>query len=145
MPAHRLSDWLADSTLGPLCHASRHTRELQRIFFDSAPRPLAQATRVRMLKDGTLYLSAENAAIAAKLRQLVPRLLITIRERVPEVTVIRVEAQVAAAESKLPTNVKKKSLSIETIDNFEKAAAAMPDSELKSALAALARRHRRQT
>ena len=98
-----------------------------------------------MLKDGTLYLSAENAAIAAKLRQLVPRLLITIRERVPEVTVIRVEAQVAAAGSKLPTNVKKSPLSIETIDNLEKAAAAMPDSGLKSALAALARRHRRQT
>lgn len=145
MPAHRLSAWLANGTLGPLCHASRHTRELQRIFFDSAPRPLAQATRVRMLKDGTLYLSAENAAIAAKLRQLAPRLLITIRERVPEVTVIRVEAQVATAGSKPPTNVKKEPLSVETIDNFEKAAAAMPDSGLKSALATLARRHRRQT
>jgi predicted nucleic acid-binding Zn ribbon protein len=145
MPAHRLSTWLANSTLGPLCHASRHTRELQRIFSDSAPRPLAQATRVRMLKDGTLYLSAENAAIAAKLRQLAPRLLITIRERVPEVTVIRVEAQVATGGSALSSHPKKKPLTIETIGNFEKAAAAMPESGLRSALAALARRHRRQS
>jgi hypothetical protein len=127
MPAHRLSTWLANSTLGPLCHASRHTRELQRIFFDSAPRPLAQA------------------ASAAKLRQLAPRLLITIRERVPEVTVIRVEAQVATGGSALSSHPKKKPLTIETIGNFEKAAAAMPESELRSALAALARRHRRQS
>ena len=142
MPAHRLSTWLANSTLGPLCDASRHTRELQRIFFDSAPRPLAQATRVRMLKDGTLYLSAENAAVAAKLKQLVPRLLIAIRERVPDVTVIRVEAQVATGASELRENAKKIPLTIETIDNLDKAAAAMPESEVKSALAALARHHR---
>ncbi|MND06220.1 hypothetical protein D3C83_274850 [compost metagenome] len=63
----------------------------------------------------------------------------------PEVTVIRVEAQVAAAGSGLSTNAKKKPLTVETIDNFEKAAAAMPDSGLKSALAALARRHRRRS
>jgi hypothetical protein len=98
-----------------------------------------------MLKDGTLYLSAENAAIAAKLRQLVPRLLIAIRERVPEVTVIRVEAQVGAGGSEPPANPKKKSLAIETIDKFEEAAAAMPESGLKSALAALARHQRRQS
>jgi hypothetical protein len=97
-----------------------------------------------MLKDGTLYLSAENAAIAAKLRQLAPRLLIAIRERVPEVTVIRVEAQVATGADELPTNPKKKPLTIETIDNLDRAAAAMPESGLKTALAALARRHRRQ-
>ena len=145
MPAHRLSAWLANGTLGPLCHASRHTRELQRIFFDSAPRPLAQATRVRMLKDGTLYLSAENAAVAAKLKQLVPRLLVAIRERVPEVTVIRVEAQVAAGASDLQKNAKKAPLTIETIDNFDKAAAAMAESGLKSALVALARHHRSKT
>jgi hypothetical protein len=97
-----------------------------------------------MLKDGTLYLSAENAAIAAKLRQLVPRLLIAIRERVPEVTVIRVEAQVAAGTDELRKSAKKQPLTLETIDNFEKAAAAMPDSEVKSALAALAQHHRPQ-
>lgn len=145
MPAHRLRTWLANSTLGPLCDASRHTRELQRIFFDSAPRPLAQAARVRMLKDGTLYLSAENAAVAAKLKQLVPRLLVAIRERVPEVTVIRVEAQVAAGASELQKSAKKVPLTIETIDNFDKAAAAMPESGLKSALVALARHQRRKT
>jgi hypothetical protein len=97
-----------------------------------------------VFKDGTLYLSAENAAVAAKLRQLVPRLLIAIRERVPEVTVIRVQVQVAPGAQGMGRNAKKAPLSIETIAKFDRAAAAMPGSELKAALAALVRHHRRR-
>ena len=141
MPTQRLSTLLATGTLGPLCDESRRMRELQRIFFDSAPPPLARATRVKALRAGTLYLSADNVAVAAKLRQLAPRMLTAIRDRVPEVNGIRVVVQVTADE--LRENTKKTPLSIETIENFEKLAAAMPDSELKSAVGALARHHRR--
>jgi hypothetical protein len=143
MPAHRLSTLLANGTLGPLCDASRRTRELQRIFFDATPHPLAQATRVRLLKDGTLYLSADNAAVAAKLRQLVPRLLIAIRERVPEVTLIHVETQVATDATEFSKNAKKAALSLETLEKFDRATSRMAKSELKVALAALVRHHRR--
>lgn len=143
MPAHRLSALLANGTLAPLCDASRRTRELQRIFFDAAPRPLAQVTRVRLLKDGTLYLSADNAAVAAKLRQLAPRLLIAIRERVPEVTLIHVETQVATGATELAKNAKKAAFSVETLEKFDKASDAMANSELKTALTALVRHHRR--
>ena len=143
MPTQRLSALLAGGTLGPLCDESRRMRELQRIFFDSAPPPLARVTRVKALRAGTLYLSADNAAVAAKLKQLAPRLLTAIRERAPEVNGIRVEVQVTATADELRKNTRKTALSIETIENFEKLAAAMPDSDLKSALGALARRHRR--
>jgi hypothetical protein len=142
MPTHRLSALLAGATLGPLCDASRRTRELQRVFVDSVPASLARSVRVKTLRGGTLFLSADNVAVAAKLRQLVPRLLTTIRERVPEVNEIRVEAQVNAGEDMLRIHAKKSGLSIETIEKIEKAATAMPDSELKSALAALVRHHR---
>jgi hypothetical protein len=142
MPTHRLSALLAGATLDPLCDASRRTRELQRVFVDNVPAPLARSARVKTLRGGTLYLSADNVAVAAKLRQFVPRLLLTIRERVPEVTGIRVEAQVNAGEDVLRKHAKRPELSLETIKKFEKAAAAMPDSELKSALTALVRRRR---
>ena len=143
MPTQRLSALLAGGTLATLCDESRRMRELQRVFFDSAPPPLARVTRVKALRAGTLYLSADNGAVAAKLRQLAPRLLTAIRERVPEINGIRVEVQVIATADELRKNTRKTALSIETIENFEKLAAAMQDCDLKSALGALARRHRR--
>jgi hypothetical protein len=143
MPAQRLSTLLASGTLGPLCDASRRVRELQRVFFDSAPPSLARATRVKALRAGTLYLSVDNVAVAAKLRQLAPRLLTAIRDKVAEVNGIRIEVQVSGTADELQRNTKKKPLTIETIENFEKLAAALPDSGLKSALGTLARHHRR--
>jgi hypothetical protein len=95
-----------------------------------------------MVRAGTLYLSADNVAVAAKLRQIAPRLLKAFRERVPEITGIRIEAQVNAGAQELRKNSNKAALSIETIGNFERLAAAMPESELKSALGALVRHHR---
>lgn len=142
MPTQRLSALLATGKFSPLCDESRRMRKLQRVLLDSAPSPLARATRVTMVRAGTLYLSADNVAVAAKLRQIAPRLLTAFREWVPEVTGIRIQAQVSAGAQGLRNNPKKTALSIETIENFEKLAAAMPESELKAALGALARRHR---
>jgi hypothetical protein len=80
--------------------------------------------------------------VAAKLRQIAPRLLTAFRERVPEVTGIRIEAQVNAGEDAVRNRPKKADLSIETIENFEKLAAGLRASELKSAVGALVRHHR---
>ena len=142
MPTQRLSALLATGKFSPLCDESRRMRYLQRVFLDSAPTSLARAARVTMVRAKTLYLSADNVAVAAKLRQIAPRLLTAFRERVPEVTGIRIEAQVNAGGD-IPRNRPKKSaLSIETIENFEKLAACLPASDLKSAVSALVRRHR---
>jgi hypothetical protein len=142
MPTQRLSSLLASGKFSPLCDESRRIRKLQRVFLDSAPLSLARAARVTMVRAGTLYLSADNVAVAAKLRQIAPRLLKAFRERVPEVTGIRIEAQVNAGAQEVRKNSNKAALSIETIGNFERLAAAMPESELKSALGALVRHHR---
>jgi hypothetical protein len=45
----------------------------------------------------------------------------------------------------LRNNSKKRPLTIETVENFEKLAAAMADSELKTAVSKLIRRHRRRS
>jgi hypothetical protein len=145
MPAQRLSTFLSSGTLGSLCDASERVRELQRVFFDSAPPSLAPAARVQALRAGTLYVSVDSAAVAAKLRQLAPRLLTAIHARVPEVNGIRIAVQVSAGAGVLRNNSKKRPLTIETVENFEKLAAAMADSELKTAVSKLIRRHRRRS
>jgi hypothetical protein len=142
MPTHRLSALLANSKFSPLSDESRRVRSLQRVFLDSAPASLARAARVTMVRAKTLYLSADNVAVAAKLRQIAPRLLTAFRERVPEVTGIRIEAQVNAGENAVRNRPKKADLSIETIENFEKLAAGLHASELKSAVDELVRHHR---
>jgi hypothetical protein len=142
MPTQRLSALLAAGKFSPLCDESRRMRELQRVLLDSAPLSLAQASRVTMVRSATLYLSADNVAVAAKLRQITPRLLRAFRERVPEVTGIRVEAQVSERERRLRNDPNKTALGVETIDNFERLAAQVPDAGLRSALETLVRRHR---
>lgn len=142
MPTQRLSALLATGKFSPLCDESRRMRSLQRVFLDSAPPSLARSARVKMVRAKTLYLSADNVAVAAKLRQIAPRLLASFRERVPEVTGIRIEAQVNAGSDAVRNSPKKAALSSETIEHFEKLAGALSDSELKSALRALVRRHR---
>lgn len=142
MPTQRLSQLLASATFSPLRDESRRVQELQRVFLDSAPPPLAQAARVTMVRAGTLHLSADNVAVAAKLRHIAPRLLRAIRERAPQVNGIQVQAQVNASGTELRENTKKAALSVETIENFNKLASDMRASEVKSALTALVRHHR---
>lgn len=144
MPAQKIGSWLASGELGALSGKAQRLAELQQIFFDSAPPSLAQASRVKNYRAGTLFLSADNAAVAAKLKQLAPRLLVNIQIRVPEITGIRVEVQVRAPPSERQARIKNSSLSADTIEIFRKLSEAIPESTLKAALNNLVRRHRRR-
>jgi hypothetical protein len=85
---------------------------------------------------------AENAAIAAKLKQLAARLLVAYQKQRCEVTSIRIEVQVReAADAPQPAREPKR-LSIETIENLDKLASQLDDSPLKQALTTLAGRQR---
>jgi hypothetical protein len=104
---------------------------------------LTQACCVKQLRDGTLTLLAENAAIAAKLKQLAARLLDSYQKQRCEVTAIRIEVQVREAAAAPATAREPKRLSIETIENLEKLAEGLEDSPLKQALTTMAARQRR--
>jgi hypothetical protein len=67
---------------------------LQRVYVASVPRELAGRSRVAYEREGTVVVTADNGAIAAKLRHLAPRIVLEIVKSVPEVTAIRVEVQV---------------------------------------------------
>lgn len=142
MPAaHRIAAFLSSGQLQALTRKARRLLELQQVYLVAAPSRLAEASHIKNFRAGVLYLSADNAAVAAKLRQIAPRLLVSIRKREPEITGIQVDVQVTTRPPDLLTQLKKRPLSAETIEDFRKLAEAVSDPELKSALAGFARRH----
>lgn len=142
MPAHRIGKLLAiPGELKALYDKAQHLLRLQQVFSESAPSSLAQASRVKNYREGTLFILADSAAVAAKLRQLAPRLLVNIQKQEPQITGIQVAVQVSGSQNGLDSVSKNNELSIDSIEKFKKLSEAIPDSPLKSALANLVRRH----
>lgn len=73
---------------------------LQRLYEQVAPPSLGRSSRVLQLEQKTLLLAADNSAIAAKLRQLVPTLIQQLRDKGCEVTGIQVRVQVIVPTAK---------------------------------------------
>lgn len=95
MQARSLEDCLkADGGLARLSgHAARLLR-LQRLFESAVPKPLVRGARVANLKLGKLIVHADNGAVAAKLRQIIPTLVdVFLNNEVAEVTGIEVKVQ----------------------------------------------------
>ena len=67
--------------------------ELQQVFFEIAPRQLAQFCTLGAFSEGNLTICASNGAIGAKVRQVVPSLLRKFQARGYEVTAIRIAVQ----------------------------------------------------
>ena len=143
MPARKLDFYInASKRLRSLAADARRLAQLQQVFLQHAPPSLTRASHVSQLRAGTLFLLAENAAIAAKLRQLAPRLLTTFQIQGVEVTSIRIEVQVRDGSAPAQTPRKIRPLSVETIENLQHLAEALDDSPLKQALTSLAAHQR---
>jgi len=145
VPVQKIGDVLANSSdLQALARQAQGLKVLELFLLESTPAALASASRVANLKSGTLVILAENAAVAAKLRQLAPRLLLHFRERGVEVTGIRVDVQVKTHKIKAEDDVTKPALPPDAIKEFSALADALPDSSLKSAIERLVARGRRR-
>ena len=143
MSAHKIGFYLSSSdSLRSLTREAQRIAELQQVLLDNAPPALTQRCRVKQLRDGTLTLLAENAAIAAKLKQLAARLLTSYQKQRRQVTSIRIEVQVAETTGNLVQKSNSRGLSIETIKNLERLADEVDDASLKQALTRLASRRR---
>ena len=144
MSARKINFYLETSDrLRSLSHAARRNAELDQVLVNTAPRELTQACRVKQLRDGTLTLLADNAAIAAKLKQLAARLLVSYQKQRSEITSIHIEVQVSEAVPPPRMRPPKTRLSIESIQNLEALAKRLEDSPLKQALTAMTARHRK--
>jgi len=81
--------------LRPLLAKAQALSTLHRHFIGVAPPYLAQSSQILGLQSGTLSVAVANAALAAKLRQLVPELIVMLQNRGCEVSGIRVKVQVS--------------------------------------------------
>jgi hypothetical protein len=135
VPAQKIADVIARS--GELKALARHARrlsDLQLLFLKATPSALAAASRVVDFKAGTLVVLADNPAVAAKLRQLAPRVLKHVQNQQPEITGIRVGVQVKTHKIKAEDEVTRAPLPPEAIQDLGSLANALPPSPLKSAL-----------
>ena len=143
MPAHKIDFYLnLSDSLRSLTREAQRIAELQRVLLHNAPPELTQRCRVKQCRDGTLTLLAENAAIAAKLKQLAARLLTSYQKQRWQITAIRIEVQVMETATDLAPKHNSRRLSIETIKNLEELADRIDDVSLKQALTRLATRKR---
>ncbi|MBI5658465.1 MAG: DUF721 domain-containing protein [Nitrosomonadales bacterium] len=126
----------ANQELRRLSRRAEQLLALQRQYERVAPPSLTRASRVLSLEQQTLMLSADNGAVAAKLRQLAPELAGLLQNAGCEVTRIQVRVQVALPPAQpapvaiLPGAAARQQL----VDLARK----LPDSPLKSALQRLA-------
>jgi hypothetical protein len=143
MPARKLDFYLNSAEpLRKLAQAARQLDELQQILAANAPLELTQACCVKQLRDGILFLLADNAAVATQLKQLSPRLLASYQKQGRQVTSIRIEVQVRNPPPRAADAPKITPLSIETIENINNLADQLEASPLKDALKRLATRRR---
>jgi hypothetical protein len=105
---------------------------VQRALVEALPASLAEATSAASLTDGKLMLFANNGAVAAKLRQMTPRILVFLRTQKLQITGIQVQVQVKTTHNPLPR--KQISLSGSAAKSISELSARMKPSALKQAL-----------
>ncbi|MES2563553.1 MAG: DciA family protein [Pseudomonadota bacterium] len=142
MPLHKLGSFIgASAELKALTALARRLDALQSAYKDAAPSELARASRVKSLSAATLHVTADNAAVAAKLKQLAPSLLAAIRISHAEVTHLRINVDVSGRAAPRVYRSQKQALTPLIIDRLDELAGRVNDSGLKAALGRLARRH----
>ena len=133
--------------LGSLRLTSEHQRlfsytdkltAMQQVFMKIAPPQLAQRCALGAFVEGDLTIYAGSGAIAAKLRQMLPSLLLKFRARGYEVTAIRVAVQ-ANYNSITDTErvVKRLELGQAGLESLSNLVSALPASPLRTAVAEL--------
>lgn len=123
--------------LHPLLHQAQTLSALHRHFTSVAPPYLVQSSQVLCLQSGILNIAAANAAVAAKLRQLAPELVVMLQDRGCEVSGIRVKVQVSFQHSTAPAVPRK--LGKTARDALDELGRTLGDSPLKLALKKLAK------
>ena len=121
--------------------AQRATK-LQQFYVSRVPPELANLSRVAGVRGGAVRIVTANPVTAAKLKQMLPRLLTAIQECDREVTALQVRVQPTTRYERLATPSQKKPLSIESIEYFRALSTQVSDdSPLKIALTNLVRHH----
>jgi hypothetical protein len=136
---HRLNAYLASNPeLRQLSGKARQLATLQRLYESLVPPALQRSSQVLQLHQQTLFIAANNGAVAAKLRQMTTELISLFQARGCEVTGIQIKVQVTAARAPLPSEPRR--LGREARDALGELQENLADSPLKTALKRLLRR-----
>lgn len=143
MPAAKLGQFLRGLP-EPLVRRARRLAELQQAYSETAPRALLAFSRVGAFQEGRVTLFAANGAVAAKLKQLLPELLLGLQNR-GEVNLIEVKVQVSATPPvPAPPGPGTRKISPQGLKSVKQLAARLPPSPLRSALESLVAAQRRR-
>jgi hypothetical protein len=141
MHLQRMSAFLRAEELRMLAAGARRLVALQKIYSAAAPRELSAASRVKTCKGGTIVIVCDNAAVAAKLRQLTAGLLAAIQKSAAELTAIKVEVQVPGAPQERIPDSHKDGLTVASVEKFADLCRRVPKGPLRSAIRKLVKRH----
>jgi hypothetical protein len=111
---------------------------LQQIYVRAVPRDLAGRSRVAFERSGTVVVVTDTSAVAAKLKQLTPRIIAEIVKSAPEVTSIHVEVQVARSSDARPRS--RPVIGPRGLTSLSELRDALPASPLRQALRQLLER-----
>jgi Dna[CI] antecedent, DciA len=142
MAARKINFYLGSLRLAPehqrLFSYTEKLTAMQQVFMKIAPPQLAQHCALGALVEGDLTIYARSGAIAAKLRQMLPSLLLKFRARGYEVTAIRIAVQ-ANYNSITDTEkvVKRLEIGQAGLGSLSDLVSALPASPLRTAVAHL--------
>ena len=139
--SQRLNSYFdASQELRQLSRKIEQLLALQRHYEQVAPPSLTRTSHVMQLDQQILTLAADNGAVAAKLRQLAPKLAQLFQQGGHEVTAIQVKVQVALPPT--PSSNSPVALSSAGQERLIASAEKLPNSLLKSALQRLAKKNK---
>ncbi|MGC9457089.1 MAG: DciA family protein [Halothiobacillaceae bacterium] len=111
---------------------------LDALLQEALPESLRGACHVANLRDGTLVVSAANAALATQLRFVAPRLVPALNGRAP-VKIDAIKARVLPGRTARPPRPAPRKLSEQARRGIGETAAGLPPGRLRSALERLSR------
>ena len=144
MPLLKIGQLLgASDELKAVAARTRTLRALEKLYAASVPPELAKASHVKNYRAGTLFIAADNSAVAAKLRHMAPSVLASLKTREPEITALRVDVQVSGRTRVRTTAIRKNPVSARALKEMEALSRRVADEDLSSALARLVRHQRK--
>jgi len=128
----RFNTLLKQPELNELNQRTLEAQTSQKIWAEIAPDGLAKHSHISSIKNKQITVYANNNAVAAKIKLLIPSLLIQLENQGYEVTAIRIKVQ--AKSSPLPAPKSTKSLSSEAVSQLQKLESQLSGTTLGDSL-----------
>ncbi len=128
----RFNSLLKHAELSGLQTRSSETQAAQKIWEAIAPAEVTKFSHASSIKNQQFTVFADNSVVAAKIKLLLPSLLIQLQKQVREVTAIRVKVQVKSTPRMKPKPPRK--LSINAAKQLKKLSHQLGDTPLGAAL-----------